>query len=1424
MPDNNKISELLAKIRGQVEQMNKPSGVPVHANVLQAFELLTEVLDSIDQYVTQDDYDDAALQQAVTALQQQTAALVGALTALDAELAKNTAADAEERAKLAKIRTNLDDLVKKVNELPFITPDEVDGKISAALEPLNRQVNDIFSALNNVREDIGLVVKDLGDLSGKHNTDIAAVYEKIAELEAKINAGGITAAEALALIEEGLTPVNEALQKLQDQDSALAVQIAGILADITELKAAIRDHITKEEAQNLIDKNLKAVIADIQTLQEQDRNDDNRIKNLQAKMATLEEQIKACLTGKEAEDLIDRKLRPIKKDIEDLAGQNAGDDARIKNLITRVEALENRPPGGGISADDVRRIIREELPGIKEDVEALKQFRQSAAERLQNIELLLQNPPQAWIAEAVRKTEEKLTPRLDVIEAKAEAAITPDELNPILQPLKEQISQKADNTRVNNLETEVGKKADKTDLAGKADKTYVDDELKLKTDKSYVDDELKLKTDKTYVDDGLVLKADKSYVDDELKLKTDKTYVDDGLVLKADKVYVDDELKLKTDKTYVDDGLVLKADKVYVDDELKQKADKTYVDDELKLKTDKTYVDDELKQKADKTYVDDELKLKTDKIYVDDELKQKADKTYVDDELKQKTDKIYVDDELKLKTDKTYVDDELKLKADKTYVDDGLVLKADKSYVDDGLDHKADKKDIHRIDQEIDDLREEWLEEDQNSPGVRLARVCLTGTGIVGGLELHSDEKDCLTIAPGTAVAPDGHLIVEPEKRHFTHCRTFHNAAAYPFFQKPDNGGHYKVWELLEPSGHLGHARPLTPQTAEEHELPFITDKVVLLLPEGKHLHYLLLNREDLLAILDLYHQCNRREKHNADYIYPEDYSPEDDLLTDEDLIRCFHPAIKLPEIPLFRFGFFAAEECDPADLDQTEFPEVKTIDDLYITWGPIIEDAVKRLERVVNLTIRWYHPALFPLLKAEHFRHKLSILSIKWTRFTTYNDAHASGDDTKYYTQYFYDWLRDLIAAYHELRSGLIDLMAELRPLTPDTLNLQYRHLLLGPAHQPDSSGLDPALRDAFRQPPVYNGNADRLETCRLYYRRLFKMIEGFYLEDYAGPGTDDTPAWCTHEDDDGMLVDHTDFSKMRITPGKNYSHPLSEQSIPFYYPLSDSPESLQHFWNYSRAKTLSADRLLSYHATDNPDRPSYSRRREVVRPLYYTLDGYDFYRVEGHIGKSKWSAQANLDNIIRKHNLDFTYKIIEISRINQNGILYNDESFNVFIDDILGAEHLAGIPKGGTLILVTDEDDSSRAASNQKKETTKTVSDPRIIADFSLPYHISWDTADAAVCKDGLDRLGRQIDQNRVELERLYSFLHQKVDQTELENLTNQLAVKVSREDLEPLLTAIDQKASAAELNQVKAELDKKASSERLEALEIKINNKDA
>jgi len=623
-----------------------------------------------------------------------------------------------------------------------------------------------------------------------------------------------------------------------------------------------------------------------------------------------------------------------------------------------------------------------------------------------------------------------------------------------------------------------------------------------------------------------------------------------------------------------------------------------------------------------------------------------------------------------------------------------------------------------------------WKPDAGNVAADRLARRCLTGRGIACGFEVWHTKKYTLYITPGAGVTSDGHVLTERETTHFTHFRKLKDRGNYPLFVKKgakktgEAPSLYDAWELVPKQDDEKGCTPLSPQKLLDE--PFLIDKIVLaLMPEEddcSKLTYVIMRHTDAIEALQAKKRLDRRlaERPDVDFVFDDDFAPDDETPFEEDLYLALHPVLALKEIPLPRFGFFNNRECSPEELDQTEFPRIDSSKVIYKTYSAIIEDVVRKVDKQMGKVIDHYHALLFPQIQKKDFEQALNRLDEKWTAYKKYSEKTSpSGVEAQCYIQYFYDWARDLLAAYHELRAELQQLIHACCVCDDDDpISWHPRHLLLGLAMRSEHNGLSSPLRHEMQQPPIYNGNAARLEASRLYFRRWFFMVKFFFLPIHIE--LEKNPL-CKDNRDDLSQDEIPDFSVLRITPGKSYLHPISSQSLPFYYVVSPGSQSLHRFWNYRRSKTVSENQLLSYHAHDGDD--SYSNLPHAVRPLFYTLDPYDFYRIEGHIGNKKIALHRKYDKdnvpatydplsalkyLIQKHNLDFEVVAIPYSDLQKviEGMpeytVEGDAATKVwsFARNILGAEHLAGVPKGGTFIMVTEGE--------------------RVIADFSLPYRL--------------------------------------------------------------------------------------------------------
>jgi chromosome segregation ATPase len=642
------------------------------------------------------------------------------------------------------------------------------------------------------------------------------------------------------------------------------------------------------------------------------------------------------------------------------------------------------------------------------------------------------------------------------------------------------------------------------------------------------------------------------------------------------------------------------------------------------------------------------------------------------------------------------------------------------------------QNELSKLEEAVHRIQEDLKDGSHDDVASRLSRICLTGWGVIGGLEVFSDKDYCIRVTAGQGICPDGRMVKVVEPSYFSGYyeldKKERTALEAPFLEE------IPVWQLVPDEKirnknkagadpQVNNSRWLTPQTNRERDKPFITDKVLLVLPEAKFLLITLKDYLEKAGKAGMVKQLMGRDRpfEYSDYLFTAGFSPEDDRPSNDQLYRAFHPELMLYDIPLHRFGFRPHDDCEPEELEETDFPDsLSTLEELYDTWKPIIDDALNQINDNIGNLVRSYHDILFPQLNKDEFRNSLNILLANWKAYTRHAERNSDSIE-KCYVQYFYDWARDLIKAYEEFRTVLQRLMAELCLLSPETLSERNQHLVLGPAWQPHQDGLAPPMRDTFRQPPIYNGNAERWEKARVYYQRLFEMIESFFIEGYLPDKA--LPQLYRRDEDDPFSPD---FSKIKITPSKSLAHPLGEQAIPFYYPLSDGGGSLHYYWDYWRTKSRTYDQHLSYHASNEQDSYNEFDDRPVTYPLYYDLSQYDFYRIEGFIGKSvvtidgfEFSKRNNskgeevtfnivdaIRYLIRKHNLDIEVEGIHLDTDPDdlsNDLKVREEPTPVttFISKLLGAEHLGGVPRGGTLFVVLNKDNIA-------------------IADFSVPYRL--------------------------------------------------------------------------------------------------------
>ena len=236
---------------------------------------------------------------------------------------------------------------------------------------------------------------------------------------------------------------------------------------------------------------------------------------------------------------------------------------------------------------------------------------------------------------------------------------------------------------------------------------------------------------------------------------------------------------------------------------------------------------------------------------------------------------------------------------------------------------------------------------------------------------------------------------------------------------------------------------------------------------------------------------------------------------------------------------------------------------------------------------------------------------------------------------QYFYDFLDDLIKAYIEFRHKVFDILGE---CCGNELRFPY-HLMLGEATINTDQNLFSKYRQQFIYSPLFDAQNNKLNEIRSLFRRMKLMVQDCVLFN---------PRAIKE-----FLDSH---EEIKITPGMYGHHFLSERCIPYYYDVrlkeKEVSNQLHRFWNYDKTRRGNEEYNLSYNAVEYAPLPFFTR---VVNPLYHDIEWYNFFRVEGHIGKPISRALFEVKSKQQEFNLAFD--IIALSADSLGTILKGEE-----------------------------------------------------------------------------------------------------------------------------------------------------------------------
>ncbi len=158
--------------------------------------------------------------------------------------------------------------------------------------------------------------------------------------------------------------------------------------------------------------------------------------------------------------------------------------------------------------------------------------------------------------------------------------------------------------------------------------------------------------------------------------------------------------------------------------------------------------------------------------------------------------------------------------------------------------------------------------------------------------------------------------------------------------------------------------------------------------------------------------------------------------------------------------------------------------------------------------------------------------------------------------------------------------------------------------------SGFGAATRPAryrhhFISSPLFDRQHEGLQRVRSLHYRTFLLAYRYHTDDLLKP-------------------------EIRITPSRDGDVTLSEKAIPFYYAFKKN-DDLHRNWSFDTTIKNWLEQIYSHQFTSKTN-----------HPLLLKLEGHNFYRIEGIVGKSLGEAMRQL--LTQKRQLGLSFGIVPV------------------------------------------------------------------------------------------------------------------------------------------------------------------------------------
>lgn len=471
----------------------------------------------------------------------------------------------------------------------------------------------------------------------------------------------------------------------------------------------------------------------------------------------------------------------------------------------------------------------------------------------------------------------------------------------------------------------------------------------------------------------------------------------------------------------------------------------------------------------------------------------------------------------------------------------------------------------------------------------RLTRICLSGVGITCGFELSTNlTNNHITISKGAGVTTDGDLIHLVKKKEV-------NGKIQNVVE--DNGIIYKYYRAYkgEKVNYNPHFNKLN-STSDFEIIPLIEVVSEQDKQDGDK-ELLELNLKDKVALF--YLEC-----------YPKE---ADNCVT----INCDNQGIE--QVNKLRVLLVELKDVDRITKNDDLFNSYVTLEAYLDAKTVYVPRIILNDENTINLTTlaAAYQDDVLIRESISNLISGVTVILDRLGRTAQGNQfkndmvrlfpAVTTATASKVLFQYKYDLLKDLADSYNELKELFLQ---HYSTCCPD-INAFPKHLLLGRLFETEE---EVTFRHKFHKSPILLDNEDGNGRFESVLTRMLTMVSS------------------------NGFIDRSRFAAetIRITPS-NVRVPLGKRAVPFYYQFSDK---LMLNWDFDKQNFNRYKSILGYRQAI-----AYSSVPPIANPLQYTLDAYDFFRIEGHQGYLYDDVFKYLTELKNTFSLPFDIKVLGIN-----------------------------------------------------------------------------------------------------------------------------------------------------------------------------------